>query len=106
VVSHLHTSVPELERHVEGQGDLGKYLSDAVKNFHQDHFGWSKIIWDMAVPAFLLDQRWTPSRMIPCPGITDGGLWHVDRIRHQIRSVYHVHRDPIFRDLFTKLKEQ
>jgi len=105
VVSHLHTTVPELERHVAGQGDLGKYLCDAVKNFHDDHFGWSKIIWDMAVPAFLMDHRWTPSRLLSCPGITNEGLWHTDRSRHQIRSVYHVYRDPVFRDLFTKLKK-
>jgi inosine-uridine nucleoside N-ribohydrolase len=103
VVSHLHTTVPELERHVAGQGKLGKYLTDAVKNFHEDHFGWSKIIWDLAVPACLLNHQWTPSQLIPCPGITDRGSWHHDRSRHQIRSIYHVNRDPVFRDLFTKL---
>lgn len=103
VVSHLHTTVPEIERYVEGCGAIGHYLAETVKTYHEDHFGWSKVIWDIAAVAFLINATWTPSSLVPSPILTDQGTWSFDRSRHLIRSVQHVHRDAIFRDLFTKL---
>jgi purine nucleosidase len=103
VTSHLHTTVAEIERYVQGQGAIGDYLAETVKSYHQDHFAWSKVIWDIAAIAFLLDETWTPSNLVPSPILTDQGTWSFDHSRHLIRSAHHVNRDPIFRDLFTKL---
>jgi purine nucleosidase len=103
VVSHLHTTVAEIERYVAGQGAIGDYLAETVKGYHEDHFGWSKVIWDIATIAYLLDESWTPSCLAHSPIVTDQGTWSFDNSRHLIRTVYHVNRDPIFRDVFTKL---
>jgi purine nucleosidase len=103
VVSHLHTTVAEIERYVAGRGAIGDYLAETVKSYHADHFGWSKVIWDIAAISYLLDPSWTPSHLVHSPIITDQGTWSFDNGRHLIRSAYHVHRDPIFRDVFTKL---
>ena len=103
VVSHLHTTVAEIERYVAGQGAIGDYLAETVKSYHADHFAWSKVIWDIAAISYLLDESWTPSHLVHSPIVTDQGTWSFDDSRHFIRSVYHVHRDPIFRDVFTKL---
>ncbi len=103
VVSHLHTTVAELERYVQGCGAIGDYLTDTVKSYHKDHFGWSKVIWDISAIAFLIDASWTPSCLVHSPILTDQGTWSFDRSRHLIRSAYHVNRDAIFRDVFTKL---
>ncbi|MBN1878145.1 MAG: nucleoside hydrolase [Anaerolineae bacterium] len=103
VVSHLHTTVAEIERYVQGRGAIGDYLAETVKGYHQDHFAWSKVIWDIAAIAYLLNEAWTPTDLVHSPIVTDQGTWSFDNGRHFIRTVYHVHRDLIFRDLFTKL---
>ena len=104
VVTHLHTTVPELETYVAGRGAIGDYLVETVKGYHADHKGWSKVIWDMAAIAYLLDPSWTPTDLVHSPILTDGMTWSVDASRHMIRCASYVHRDPIFRDLFDKLE--
>ena len=104
VTTHLHTTIPELEAHVSGHSALGDYLVDIVKGYHDDHLGWSKVIWDVATIAYLIDASWTPTDLVHSPVLTDQVTWSVDHSRHFIRSANYIHRDPIFRDLFTKLK--
>ena len=103
VVSHLHTTIPELEAYVSGRGAIGDYLVEIVKGYHGDHRGWSKVIWDISTIAYLLDESWTPSHLVHSPVLTDQVTWSVDPRRHLIRYVYHLDRDAIFRDLFDKL---
>ena len=104
VTSHLHTTVPEIERHVEPHGEIGKFLADRFKGYSDDHFGWSKEIWDMAPVAWLLDPDWVPTVLVPTPILTDQVTWSVDRTRSPMRYATIVKRDPIFRDFFAKLK--
>lgn len=103
VTSHLHTTIPELDAYVAGRGAIGDYLVDIVKGYHADHRGWSKILWDIATIAWLINADWTPSDLVHSPLLTDQVTWSVDHGRHLIRSVNYVHRDPIFRDLFARL---
>ena len=104
VTSHLHTTVPEIERHVEPHGEIGRFLADRFKGYSDDHFGWSKEIWDMAPVAWLLDPDWVPTVLVPTPILTDQVTWSVDRTRSPIRYATIVNRDPILRDFFAKLK--
>ena len=105
VCSHLHTTIPEIERYVQGRGKIGDFLAETVKGYHKDHYAWSKVIWDIATIAYLLDESWTPTNLVHSPILTDQGTWSFDGSRHLIRSAVHVHRDPIFRDLFAKLEK-
>jgi inosine-uridine nucleoside N-ribohydrolase len=104
VTSHLLTTVSELEAYVRGRGAIGDYLVDIVKGYHQDHVGWSKVIWDIATIAYLINDRWVPTELVHSPLLTDQVTWSVDRSRHLIRYANYIHRDPIFRDLFNKLE--
>jgi purine nucleosidase len=103
VCSHLHTTIAELDRYVAGRGAIGNYLAETVRGYHEDHFGWSKVIWDISAIAYLLDERWTPTHLMHSPVLTDQGTWSFDNRRHLIRYAYHVNRDAIFRDVFAKL---
>jgi len=105
VCSHLHTTIPEIERYVQGRGEIGDFLAETVKEYHKDHYAWSKVIWDIATIAYLLDESWTPTNLVHSPILTDQGTWSFDGNRHLIRSAVHVNRDPIFRDLFAKLEK-
>ena len=105
VTTHLHSTVPEIERYVQGQGAIGDFLAETFKAYSDDHFGWSKVIWDIAAIAYLLDERWTPSDLVHSPILTDQVTWSFDNSRHLIRSANYIRRDPIFRDLFQKLAD-
>lgn len=103
VTSHLHTSVPEIERHVAPHGELGAFLAARFKQMRSDHFAWSRVLWDVATIGYLLNPAWVPAELVPSPVLTDQLTWSVDRRRHPIRCASFVHRDPIFADLFRKL---
>ena len=120
VTTHLRSTVSEIELYVQGKGAIGDYLAETFKSYNEDHFAWSKEIWDEVVIAYLLNSEWVPSNIVSSPIITQRTpdevrnpdpmawvnhplTWSFDHSRHQIRCAYYVKRDPIFRDLFTKL---
>jgi inosine-uridine nucleoside N-ribohydrolase len=105
VVSHLHSSVPEIERYVEPYGEIGKFLAMRFKEYAEggDYMGWSKEIWDMAPVGWLLDDEWAPSVLVPTPILTDNTTYSIDRGRHAMRYVTYIRRDPILKDFFRKL---
>jgi hypothetical protein len=106
VVTHFTTTVPEMERYVGGRGAIGDYLLQIFKGYRKDHFGWSKVLWDMTAIAWLINDKWLPSDLVHSPILTDNYTFSFDRSRHFMRSVNFVHRDPIFRDFFTKLDKR
>jgi purine nucleosidase len=120
VTTHLISTVSEIEQHVQGKGAIGDYLAETFKGYNKDHFAWSKEIWDVVAIAYLINSDWIPSNIVSSPVITQRTpvdvrnqdpyswtkhplMWAFDNSRHQIRCAYYVNRDPIFRDLFTKL---
>ncbi len=104
VASHLLTTVPELEALVAGRGAIGDYLVEIFKAYSKDHYGWSKVIWDISAPGWLLDPAWVPSELVHSPILTDQCTYSADRRRHLVRVATGVHRDAIFRDLFSKIE--
>jgi len=120
VTTHLISTVSEIDQYVLGRGAIGDYLAETFKGYADDHFAWSKEIWDVVAIAYLINADWVPSNIVSSPMINqrdardlrnlhprdwrkDSLLWGFDHSRHLIRCAYYVDRDPIFRDLFTKL---
>ena len=106
VVTHFATTLPEMAAHVAGRGAIGDYLFEIFEDFTDDHFAWSKVLWDMTAVAWLIDDEWLPSHLVHSPIVTDDYTYSFDDSRHLIRTVYFLHRDPIFRDFFTKLQKR
>ena len=105
VVSHLSSTVPEIERYVKPHGEIGAFLSQRFKEYAgDDHIGWSKVIWDMASIAWLIEPDWCPSALVATPILTEIPTWSTDRSRHLMRYVYQIHRNPIMSDFFRKLE--
>lgn len=104
VVSHLLTTVSEMERYVQGQGKIGDYLVEIFKDYHKDHYAWSKVIWDISATAYLVNSSWVPTEIVHSPILTDAVTWSFDNSRHLMRVATAVNRDAIFRDLFDKLR--
>ncbi|MFS0724954.1 nucleoside hydrolase [Paenibacillus sp. 1P07SE] len=103
VASHLKTTLSELGEHIREQGEAGAYLYKTFEACHDDHYGYSRVIWDIAVIAWLVEPDWCPSYLTASPRISDDYRWIPDPTRHPIRYMYHIQRDAVFRDLFRKI---
>jgi len=104
VTSHLLTTHAELRAYIGGTSRVGDYLCQIFKDYRPDSFGASSVIWDISTIAWLINADWAPSDLTHSPLLTDQVTWSVDRSRHLVRVANFVHRDPIFRDLFTKIR--
>lgn len=103
VASHLLVSLAEMETQVAGKNALGDYLTQILREHHDDHFGYAKELWDLAPLAWLVNPVWAPSELIHSPILTEGLTWSTDRRRPLIRCASWIHRNAVMRDLFCKL---
>ena len=103
VTTHLTSTPAEIERYVEPHGAIGAFLAQRFKEYSDDHLGWSKEIWDMAVIGWLANPDWCPTVIVPTPILTADVTWSFDAARHPMAYVRHMKRDGIFRDFFVKL---
>lgn len=103
VTTHMLTTIPELEHYLMGKSEIGTYLTDIVRSYTNEPYGWSKVIWDVATIAWLINPAWVPTSFVHSPVLTDQVTWSFDTRRHLIRSATYMHRDKIFADLFRKL---
>jgi purine nucleosidase len=103
VVSHFHTSIPELEHYLRGKNELSDYLLDIVIDYSGGRDTWSKVIWDVVAVAWLVNPAWVPTELVHSPILTDQVTFSTDHSRHFIRMASSLSRDAIFRDLFTKI---
>lgn len=108
VVSSLATTGPELEYWLRGKSPLCDYLVqhtvDEVKSYAEGR-AWSRVIWDVAAVAYLLNEerRLLRSRLMPTPLPGYDHRWHFPEGTPPCRYVYYVSRDDIFTDMFAKL---
>ncbi len=105
VVTHLATTLPEMETYLKGRGAIGDYLLDIFREFHEEHYAKSKVLWDMTAVAWLVNDDWTPTNLIHSPIVTDQHTFSQDDSRHLVRAAYFINRDAIFGDFFRKIEE-
>ncbi len=103
VVSHFHTTVPELKHHLEGKNELADYLYNIVVEYSGGRAVYSKVIWDVTAVAWLVNPQWIATDLVHSPVLTDQATFSTDRSRHFIRMATEVSRDAIFNDLFKKI---
>lgn len=105
VAELLGTSLAEMERYVAGRGAVGDYLCGIFRNYEEDltRPGSSKVIWDLAPVAWLVNPAWFVSKCLPCPALGDELQWRDNPDGHPVREIIHVDRDGVYADLFAKL---
>ena len=106
VVSEVTTTGPELDAYLKGKNRFCDYLVSTTKTEGRrcsNELAWSRVIWDITTVAWLLDERFMEDYLMPSPIPEYDGHYSVDPKRHLMRYVYHVNRDKVFSDLFTKL---
>ena len=118
VVDHFTISRAELEDRLNRQNKLCDYLvkltvADQNAN-HQTH-AWSQIIWDVTVVAWLIDELFTYSHLVPTPYIESNPRYDIfhdghyqyafNQSRPLMRYVYQIDRNLIWEDLVKKLTQ-
>ncbi len=108
VVDHLTTTGPELMHYLHGKNALCTYLVEHTiqdTQRHADGKPWSRVIWDIAAVAWLLDEESRMVRQITVPTpIPQYDLrYSFDPRRKPMGYVYALNRDTIFEDLFRRL---
>lgn len=105
VAEKLLVTVPEIKAYVEGRGPIGDYLARIFGEYNPNlhNPGVSKVIWDIAPVAWLINGDWCTTRLVPSPILTADLTWSIDPRRHFIQMVTDVQRDEIFGDLFGKI---
>ena len=103
VTDRLLTTLAELEVYVKGRGEIGDYLCEIIRGYSDNHFAYSKVIWDIAATAYLVEPAWVSTHVVHSPILTDQMTWSIDHSRHLMRAAYQLNRDAIFGDLFKKL---
>ena len=90
--------------YVKGRGPIGDFLYDTFENCQKDQYAYSRVIWDIATIAYLINPDWVPTQIVHSPILTDQVTWSFSASRNFIRYAHAIHRDPIFKDLFKKLE--
>ena len=118
VTEHLRTVPGEIEHYVRNHGAIGDYLADIFEDWLRRRSSLlreaplSKVLWDLAPIAYLINPIWVPTELSPTPRFDADKLLKLDAMnpfgeigpaRPSCRIAVHVHRDPIFSDLFQKL---
>ncbi|MBQ8803410.1 MAG: nucleoside hydrolase [Tyzzerella sp.] len=106
VVSAFTTTKYEMEHWLKGKNQLCDYLCEAAEKVMEEHNRgqyWSKAIWDVCAVAWLLKGNFMADRLEHAPIAEYDDRWAFDKKRPFIRYVYHIFRDRLMEDLFTKL---
>lgn len=105
VTSHLSTTVAELKEHIGGANKISDYLISIVQGYSKDHFGWSKVIWDISVIAYVINPEWMQYELRPAPILTNELTYSFDGTRHLYKVATHIDRNKVFKDMFQKMKK-
>ena len=108
VVDQLRTTGPELSAWLGGRNQLCDYLvANTAREAESYAAGkpWSRVIWDISVVAWLLDESgsWMREEILPSPIPQYDHHYSRDPRRHPICYVCSIDRDAVFEDLFRRL---
>ena len=108
VVSALTISEAELRQWLLGKNKISDYLARNTITEASSYAGgkpWTRVIWDVAAVAWLIDERFYEERLerSPIPGYDGYYAYDNSNTRHFIKYVYHINRDELVEDLFEKL---
>lgn len=103
VVSNLRTSIYELNHFLKDKSELCNYLINRFYNDGYHGIQERRVIWDIAVVAYLINKNWFEVKEISCPNIRDDTSYEITTDRHKIRMVSYINVDEVYKDLFKKL---
>ena len=111
VIDRFLTTKQELSYWIAGKNALCDYLYEETVKYVEAILKmetWSKVIWDVAAVAWLLNEnnRFMQSVIMPSPIPEYDNCYALDADRHRICSVNWINRDLLFEDMFRTLTQK
>lgn len=108
VVDHFSTSRYELEHWLKGKNPLCDYLAQNTIDEAESYAAgraWTRVIWDVTAVAWLVNDngRFMRDALMHSPVPEYDHRYSQDIRRHLYKYVYHINRDALFTELFSKL---
>lgn len=106
VTDHLITTEPELKTRCEGCGKVGEHLYNHSTSEMKRWGNESRVIWDIITVAYFCVPEAFESIIKPTPLLRDDKSYDAqDTSRPEMRYIYTVRRDLVFRDMYDRLKK-
>ncbi len=103
VAELLITCLPELERLLEGCGEIGKFLYGRTRDYLDNDPAKLKVIWDISTVAWFTTPQSFSTGLIPSPHPGEDAAWSRPEGRHEIREVFWMERNAVFQDMCRRL---
>ena len=103
VVSKLRIDINTLKENLSNKSEFCNYLIDRFYNDGYHGIQESRVIWDISVIAYLINNDWFESEMICCPLINDNTSYIETNNKHKITMVKNLNNYKIYEDLFNKI---
>lgn len=103
VASNLRTSIYELAHFLGDKSGLNQHL---LARFYCDGFHGiqeGRVLWDISVIAYLINQDWFITQNISCPNVLDDMSYEFTEGKHEITFVTYIDVDKVYKNLFRKL---
>lgn len=106
VVSDLRIDINTLKENLANKSQLCNYLIERFYNDGYHGIQESRVIWDISVIAYMINNDWFSTQEVKCPKINNDTSYEIVESNHNISFVTKLNRDKIFEDLFKKLGEK
>ena len=103
VVSELRIDINTLKNNLGNKSELCNYLLNRFYNDGYHGIQESRVIWDIAVIAYMINKNWFETKEISCPNIREDSSYETTDNRHTIIFTTKLDRDKIYNNLFKKL---
>lgn len=105
VASNLKTTIYEVKHHLENKSELGNYLCNRFYNDGRHGIQTRRVIWDISVIAYLINEKWFEKIQISTPNIKEDTAYELTNGKNKITMVNWLDSDKIYEDLFKKIGE-
>lgn len=103
VVSQLIIDIDTLKKNLNNKSILCNYLIDRFYNDGYHGIQKRRVIWDIAVIAYMINKNWFNSKEISCPNIKDDTSYEITNGKHKIKMINYIDVNQVYKDLFNKL---
>ncbi len=109
-VSHLSAGIWELEHYLAGRNRICDYLLYITRNYLQGktgfqryNFAQTKVLWDIAPIAHLVNPAWFLTETVKAPYINDDGEYTLEHFEHPICTMTWARRDAVVGDMLKRI---
>ena len=105
VVSKLKINLEEVKKNIQNKSELCDYLIGKFYNDGYHGFTTDRIVFDIAVVAYMVNKEWFDEISIDCPEILDDTSYKLINNKTKVKFITRVDRYNIYKDLFNRIGE-